>query len=249
MLPSQDDRHFEPALGPGDARIVFQPIIDLSAWSVVGFEALARFSDGAPPPVHLSNAEAVGMREALELELLRLSVKAAGQLPDDLFFTMNASGTTILHEKLEEILSTVPRKWALELFEGSTPADLGTIRARVANLGGELFVDDAGAASADGDRIRASSPDVVKIDRTLFCQYNTDAPARERLEALTHAARNACARLLVEGVECTEDVDLARGLGADLAQGYHLGRPTAPEDLTGVLQGLHQSIGLHTPGI
>lgn len=155
----------------------------------------------------------------------------------------------MLHDDLEELVSAIPRKWALELLEGSTPADLNEIRTRVAHLGGELFVDDAGAESADGDRIRASQPHVVKIDRNLFWQFNTDEPARVRLEALTHAARDTHARLLVEGVERPEDVDRARELGADLAQGFHLGRPTPPEELAGVLQGLHRSIGLHTPGV
>ncbi|MGW8482387.1 EAL domain-containing protein [Microbacterium sp. NPDC055903] len=232
-----------------DARIVFQPIVDLEAWSVVGFEALARFADGTPPPQRLAEAEAAGLRGDLELALISLAVDATTGLPDDLVITMNASGTTMLRDELPSILSRADRPWGLELYEGATRADLPTIRRRVHDLGGKLLVDDAGAACADEARIRTLQPDVVKIDRALFWEVSADSEARARMLSLLAAARDAGARLLVEGVSDEQQVALARELGIRLAQGFHLGLPTPAAEMADQLRELRGRVGVDAPGL
>lgn len=230
------------------SRTVFQPVIDLHAWRVAGFEALARFADGASPLGRLAEAEAAGRREELEIVLIRRAIASADALPDGVV-TINASGVTILRDDLADALARMSRPWGIELFEAHTPVDLATIRARVTELGGELLVDDAGTSHADENRIRTLRPDVVKIDRGLFWAAGTDPAARARLEPIITATRGADARLLVEGVSEPEHVDLARDLGADLAQGFHLGMPTPAEEMPAALRELHRSIGMDAPGL
>lgn len=231
------------------ARIVFQPIVDLHLWRVVGFEALARFHDDAPPPVHLALAEAAGARAELELELIAAAIRASADLPGDAFVTLNASGATILRSEMTDILAECPREWGLEIYEGATTADLGAIRSRVTALGGQLLVDDAGAGWADESRITALRPDVVKIDRALFWRVIEDDDARERVDGLLSAARDAGARVLVEGVSEAGHVERARQLGSDLAQGFHLGIPTPAEEIPALLSELHRSIRVDAPGL
>lgn len=177
-----------------------------------------------------------------------MAVAVAAALPDDLVVTLNASGVTILLPEMEEILAALDRPWGLEIYEGHTTADLAQIRATVTRLGGKLLVDDAGAASADENRIATLRPDVVKIDRALFWQIVDDEAARARLDGLLGAARDTGARLLVEGVSDAVQLDRARALGFDLAQGYHLGTPTIIEQVPDMLVGLKRSIGIDTPG-
>ncbi|MEV4776908.1 EAL domain-containing protein [Microbacterium sp. LWH12-1.2] len=229
--------------------IVFQPIVDLHLWRVVGFEALARFADGAPPPAHLARAEAAGSREELELDLIRNAVSAAVALPSDAFVTLNASGSTILRPEMAEILEPCARPWGLEIYEGATTASLAAVRERVTGLGGQLLVDDAGAASADEARITTLRPEVVKIDRTLFWQVAADDTARGVLEGLLAAARESGAKILVEGVSDDAEVERARALGSDLAQGFHLGVPTPAEGVPEMLAELHRRVGVDAPGL
>jgi EAL domain-containing protein (putative c-di-GMP-specific phosphodiesterase class I) len=231
------------------ASMVFQPIVDLAAWRVTGFEALARFTDGSTPLGLLERAEAAGVREAAEIELIRAALTAADELPAGLSVTYNASGTTILRPELAQLLTGSDRLWGLELFEAATAADLGDVRAAVTRLGGLLLVDDAGAACADASRITTLRPDVVKIDRGLFWKIDEDGAAREMLGELLVAARDAGARLLVEGISDAEQVERARGIGADLAQGFHLGVPTAPDRMPELLADLHRRIGVDAPGL
>lgn len=232
-----------------DAQIVFQPIIDLSCWRVIGVEALARFADGSPAPVHLDRASETGGREALEIELIRLAIAASVDLPERLLITLNASGATIILPEIGDLLRHYRRPWGLELFEGPTSVGLQEIRQRVTDLGGQLLVDDAGVASADALRITALRPDIVKIDRALFWHVASDGAARDRLQVLLTGARQAGARVLVEGVSDAAQVDLARSLQADLAQGFHLGMPTAAAQMGTMLTELHRRIGVDAPGL
>ncbi len=231
------------------ARVVFQPLVDLHEWKVVGFEALARFERLSSPLEAFARAERDGRREELELKLIELAIDAAPQLPEDLFITLNASGTTMLEPRLADMLDAMVRPWGLELFEAATPVDLTVVRARVTALGGQLLVDDAGAANADVPRIMQLRPDVVKIDRALFWKVTSDAAARAELEELLEAARDIGARVLVEGIAEAEHVDLARSLGADLGQGFHIGMPTPAEEVPAMLRSLHRGIGVDAPGL
>lgn len=231
------------------ARIVFQPIVDLRGWRVIGFEALARLEDGNPPPAWLERAQSAGIRAEVEIMLIAAALRAADALPPGLPVTYNASGSTIVLPELGDLLRASERPWGLEIYEGSTTADLREVRATVTRLGGELLVDDAGAASADETRITALRPDVVKIDRALFWQIGEDALALERLRRLLVAARAAGARVLVEGVSDAEQVERARELGADHLQGFHLGVPTPADGIAALLAELHRSIGVDAPAL
>lgn len=168
-------------------------------------------------------------------------------LPKATAVTLNASGTTILRPELDALLSGWDRVWGLELYEGATTADLAEVRARVTALGGNLLVDDAGAGCADESRIAQLKPDVVKIDRALFWATSDQLDARRRLDPLLAAARDAGALVLVEGVSEPAHVDLAIELGADIAQGFHLGVPTPAEDIDALIKALHGSIGVDAP--
>lgn len=231
------------------ARIVFQPIVDLDAWRVTGFEALARFDDGGTPPAHLQRAESLGIREELELLLIAQAVRAMEPLPDGASVTVNASGATVLRPELADLVEGVTREWGIEIYEGATTADLAAVRAAVNDLGGEVLVDDAGAVCADESRIARLRPDIVKIDRSLFWEVADDASARVRLDSLMKATRDAGATVLVEGVSDAEQVERARALGADYAQGFHLGMPTSADQIAEMLRELHRSIGVDAPGL
>lgn len=226
---------------------MFQPIVDLHAWRVVGVEALARFDDGRWPLDHLAAAEARGERQRFELRLLATAVEAARALPKGILVTLNASGSTMLAPELAELLARVDRPWGLELFEGPTAAPLTEIRDRVTALGGRLLVDDAGSASADVARIIALRPDVVKIDREVFWRATADARPPAALHTLLDAARSLGSQVLVEGIEDAAHVDLARELGATLGQGFHLGRPSRAEDVATMLDDLERRIGMNAP--
>jgi EAL domain-containing protein (putative c-di-GMP-specific phosphodiesterase class I) len=227
-----------------DAVAHFQPIVDLRSSRVVGFEALARFDDGVSPLDHLDAAEEGGQREDLELRLIEMAVEAASALPPSSFVTLNASGGTVTDPLLAEVLQRAERAWGLELFEGSAPSACVAVREQVDRLGGFLLIDDAGTDFSDEERIRQLRPDIVKIDGDLFRRSFDDTPACELIRRVVAAAHEVHARILVEGVEDAHQLETIVARGADLAQGYYLGRPTPVEDIPAMLADLHRRVGM-----
>jgi EAL domain-containing protein (putative c-di-GMP-specific phosphodiesterase class I) len=69
--------------------------------------------------------------------------------------------------------------------------------------------------------------DVLKIDRHYV--DSSSSPARVLLELMVKAAHAFGVRVVAEGVEHPEQLELVRRLGCEHAQGYHLGMP-APAD-------------------
>jgi len=231
------------------ARAHFQPIVDVHAMRVVGFEALARFDDGTPPLERLRAAEDEGRREALELHLIQIAVDAAASLPADGFVTLNASGGTMTDPLLAEVLHRAERSWGLELFEGAAPGECLAVRAQVDRLGGFLLIDDAGTGFADEKHIRDLRPDIVKVDRSLFWSSLTEADGRHRMQSILETSREVGARTLIEGVEDAEQLDAVRALDVDLAQGYHLGRPAPVEGVAEMLADLQRRVGVDAAGL
>ena len=76
------------------ARHAYQPIVDLTARAVVGYEALARFGSGlrSPEPFFRA-AEEIGRAEELEAHLLTQALEAAVGLPPGCFLAVNVAPT------------------------------------------------------------------------------------------------------------------------------------------------------------
>ncbi len=61
--------------------LIFQPIVELSGGTVVGYEALSRFTDEVPPDARFAAANRVGLGIELEVATLKAAITAAAALP------------------------------------------------------------------------------------------------------------------------------------------------------------------------
>ena len=220
----------------------FQPLIDLADRRLWGVEALARFADGRSPLEHFAAARAAGTLADAELDAVRGVLAASTALPAGLLVTINVSG-----EHLEALAGSVrldPRlRWGLELHEDSAPGSCRQARALAARMGCLLLIDDAGSGHATAARIRQAAADVVKLDRSLAGRLHEDS-ARE----LLHAARQAGARILLEGIETQAQAEQAQAAGIDYAQGYYYARPVPAADLPAAIEDLHRRVGIDVAG-
>lgn len=229
-------------------KFAFQPLINLRSDALLGFEALARFSDGRRPDEHFAQAQAEGNLLALELHALEGIVHAAEGLPDGLLLTMNASGPAIkAFARTTPVLD--PRlDWGLELNELSAPEVCDAVRINADELGCLLLVDDAGIGYATRERILRLLPHIVKLDRSLFIHYLASDKTREHVDILLAAAREINAKTLVEGVETAEHLQLARRLDFDYAQGFYFSPGIELADLPAAMHELHGRLGIDIPG-
>lgn len=223
-------------LAKGDFRPVFQPIFDLSARRVVGFEALCRFS-GEPyrsPDVWFAEAQDCGLGLALEIATLRKALKMAEGFPRDYYVSINASPELLVSGQLPALIGQSPeRRLLVEVTEHARVNDyallsraLDLLRAR----GCEIAVDDAGAGYSGLQHIVQIKPDVIKLDIGLIRGVDADPSRRALISALLYFARETGAGLIAEGIETESEAEHLHILGISKGQGYLLSRPLEVPD-------------------
>lgn len=210
----------------------FQPIIDLKTGEIFAFEALARCRDPYfQTPPHLFAAAILGSRCGLLGRRLRSAAVEAevdvplflnvhpnefdeGWLvrPDDPVFWHDA-GVYL------EITESVP----LSHFQQCSSV-LGEMRSK----GVALAVDDLGAGFSNLRYISDLSPEVVKLDRGLVMDLDSDARRRILVKGIIRMCHGMGARVVAEGIETAAELKAVLAAGADFGQGFLFARPAYP---------------------
>ncbi len=121
--------------------------------------------------------------------------------------------------------------------------DLDTARTTLQTLdrlGVRLVMDDLGAGYSSLLRLRSLPFGTVKIDQGLVREIARD-PERviDFISGLVRLAKSLKLRVIVEGLESAELVEVASLLGADEGQGYALAMPLPAEALADWLANFH----------
>jgi EAL domain-containing protein (putative c-di-GMP-specific phosphodiesterase class I) len=221
----------ERVLHGDGVRIHFQPIVDLWSGKMEGVEALARFQEtpARPPNLWLAEAEAVGMGVEAELSLVRHAVAAWGQLGARGYLAVNLSPAALCCPEASAVLGSVPRGVAVvELTEHVEVADysqLLEVRARLQSAGIRLAIDDTGAGISSFQHVLRLHPDVIKLDRSLIQDLDSDPARRVLVRALMALSDTTGSEVVAEGIETMAELNALKGLGVRLGQGFLLGRP------------------------
>lgn len=230
LLRAQASRIRE-VLDGGRLSMVFQPIVDLEAGVVAGFEALARFplASERPTEAWFTEAAAVGMRRELELAAVEAALAVLPEAPEGPYLSVNAMPDTLASAALAELLATAPAdRLVLEITEHAPVQDyeaLNTAIQRMRGRGIRLAVDDAGSGFASLRHILQLAPDMIKIDNALTRNVYKD-PARRALAAgLISFAAELGATVIAEGIQSRQELEALRGLGVRYGQGFFLARP------------------------
>src|SRR5215213_7467766 len=216
---------------PDDLTLVFQPIVDLAAATVAGYEALARFPGSAGPDVWFAAAAEAGIAAELEALAIHKALVAVEDLPANTFLTVNVSPHLLGSAPVQEALATRPdlQRVVVELTEHTPVHDLEALRRHCDDLrrrGALIALDDAGSGYSGLQQLAVLRPQVVKLDRALVSDADAD-PVRVALaEMLGEFAGRIDAWLLAEGLETAAELAAFAQLGVPLAQGWLLGRPS-----------------------
>jgi EAL domain-containing protein (putative c-di-GMP-specific phosphodiesterase class I) len=149
---------------------------------------------------------------------------------------MNVSPATLLTPECGELLSRLPlHRVLLELSEHDQVEDYVAMNGVLAPFraqGLRLAIDDVGAGFSSLRHIVVTSPDVIKIDRSIVTGLNTDPVLTKLVQSLVEFGHGCRVRVVAEGVETAGEASALRTLGVDYGQGWHFGRPGPPESLS-----------------
>lgn len=226
----------EEAVSGEGISTVYQPIVDLQAARPVGYEALSRFSirPEMDAEAWFTSAAEIGKDLPLEIRAIELALAHFHELPSHSYMALNVSAEGLVSRKLKEVLCDIPlERVVLEITER---APIRTYDSLLASLkyyrdrGARLAVDDAGAGYASFRHILVLQPDLIKLDKSLVRDIDTDPSRRELATALIQFSNKTGSQLIAEGVETEAELSTLRAMGVVLAQGFYLGAP-APLDV------------------
>jgi EAL domain-containing protein (putative c-di-GMP-specific phosphodiesterase class I) len=87
-----------------------------------------------------------------------------------------------------------------------------------------VAVDDTGSGFAGLQRLVDVGPEIVKLDKAITNEIDSDAPRRALVGAIRHFADDMGITIVAEGIERPEQLRVLREIGVDCGQGYLLGR-------------------------
>jgi EAL domain-containing protein (putative c-di-GMP-specific phosphodiesterase class I) len=224
----RESRLVENFLRAGSFKVLFQPIVELSDESAMGYEALTRFEHGDPEE-WFDRAWRVGRGAEFELRSIELALASLCRLPRRAYLSVNISPEVIAHRRLGELLSGVDAsRVVLEITEHAEIEDAEGFSAAlksIRKLGVKVAVDDAGAGFANFVRLLQVVPEVIKIDRALVQDVDTDKIKVAVVQSLIALSMGIGAQIAGEGIERPEEARRLSELGVRWGQGYLFGRP------------------------
>ena len=212
--------------------MVFQPILDLRAGTVAGFESLARFRgpEQRPPNAWFAQAHRFGLGYELEARAVAAAL-AAPDRPAGTYLTINLSPSALTSAPVQAVLPESLDGVIVELTENELlseapglDAALEDVRAR----GGRLAIDDAGAGYAGLKHVMRLGPDLIKLDRSLVAGVEHDAARASLIASFVGYGRDSGATVCAEGIETIGDLVRLADLDVAYGQGYVIARPAAP---------------------
>jgi EAL domain-containing protein (putative c-di-GMP-specific phosphodiesterase class I) len=210
--------------------IAFQPIVELAAGALVGYEALARFRSFPlrPPDQWFAEATALELGVQLELEAIRHALTALPRIPQSAYLSINCSHRAAMSAHITGLLVPHGSRLVVEITEHEQVDDydeLGLALAELRSNGIRIAIDDAGAGYASLRHTLLLAPDIVKIDIALTRRIDVDRGRRALASALVAFADEMDMTIVAEGIETEAELGTLRDLGVRYGQGYFLAEP------------------------
>ena len=226
------------ALSLKQLELHYQPKVDTKTGLIHGVEALARWRHPqrglVPPGEFIPLAESCGLIDAIGEWVVRESCRQARAwqlegLPP-LRVAVNLSAFQFRHGNLLQMIREAlqaaqlePRFLEVEITESalmSDPEESVTILEQLSRMGVVVSVDDFGTGYSSMSYLRRFPIDKLKIDRGFIAELISRADDASIVRAIVSLAHSLRLKVVAEGVETSEQLNVLRSLGCDQYQGF-----------------------------
>jgi len=238
------------AIAEGQLVLHYQPLYDLGAEKIVGFEAVTRWKHPErgmiQPGEFIALAEETGLIVQLGEWALRAACRQATTWPTDCRIAVNVSS---IQFKSSDLLATIrsilaetglaAHRLELEITESALLQDTEAILRTLADLrrlGIRISLDDFGTGYSSLSYLRTIPLTGIKIDRSFIKDLTSTAEARVIIKSISEIAAALGMSTTAEGIETEAQLASVRALGCREAQGFLLGKPAPANEIAELLQ-------------
>ena len=241
------ERKLRSAISGNKIFFHLQPQFDMDH-NLRGFEALARMTDddGAfiSPADFIPVAEKTGLVDRIDLRVFELAVdfieKVTKETGSDITMSINISVRHLMKntfmEDIRKILEThdvSPERIEIEITESIMIDSAEKALQRIDEikaLGLRVAIDDFGTGYSSLSYLNSFPSDILKIDKSFIDRMSLSSSSRQYVAMIISLGHILDLKVISEGVESTEQVEVLKKIGCDFVQGYVWGRPMPPEE-------------------
>ncbi len=236
----------QKAIEKNELTLHYQPQIDLNSNEVTGAEALVRWEHDTlgqiGPAEILNSASTADVLHELENWVIDEACRQINQWDqghmNNIKVSINLTGWHIqrpeLIKTLEESLNKYqikPQKICIEITE-TTPVELSKetelILSYLSLLGIEVHLDDFGTGHFSFDNLAKLPASTIKLDKSLIKNLETIEKQRSLAQDLIRMAHRIGLKVIAEGVESKDQVDILKKIGCNYGQGFFWSPPCPP---------------------
>lgn len=251
------ESHLRHALSNNSLHLEYQPQIDINTDQITGFEALLRWQDPElgkiDPVVFIPVAENTGDILALGKwvidEACRQQSEWIKQGIQVVTISINVSSIQFVRQNVSKLLKKALDKYKIpaelievEITESTTmdnPDKSIKKLNQVKSIGASIALDDFGTGYSSLSHLLQFPIDVLKIDRNFVLNITTDKNSESMIAAIIALAHTLDMKVIAEGVEHQQQVELLQSLQCDIIQGFVFFKPLPAEDVPALLQQLN----------
>ncbi|MDO4272885.1 MAG: EAL domain-containing protein [Eubacteriales bacterium] len=229
-------------------KVYMQAKIDVEKDLAVGSEALIRYEDEDgviyTPDKFISLLEESNFISKLDYyvfeEVCRILHRWEMQGKKVLPVSCNFSRNTFMDVKFVKKITDISNKHKItkelleiEIIENNDSADLDTLITRIHEIkkaGFKVALDDFGIECSNLVLLSKAEFDVLKIDRSLISDIVANPKARILVETTVNVCGILGMKLVAEGVETEEQLDILKKCNVKTVQGFLFSRPIPAED-------------------
>ena len=240
------------ALARSELRVAYQPRVAASDGRIVGVEALVRWDHPVlgrvSPREFIPVAEQTGLVGEIGSFVLESACRDARVLANrgqPLCVSVNVSSWQFANTSVWELVTAAlresglpPERLELEIteslvLEGSNDPDVAFRDLR--GIGVRIALDDFGTGYSSLSYVSRFPIDVLKIDRSIVREVDSDPSAERVARAVIALAHSLEMRVVAEGVDVEGQAEVLRRLGCDELQGFGICESVRLEELIELL--------------
>lgn len=235
--------------------VQYQPIVALTSRTVVGFEALARWSHPERgmlgPEDFIALADETGLILPIGWKVLEAACAAVVALPprldaDPVWISVNLSAKQLAEASLPERLTEMFRRYhvapgiiKLEITESAImehALDPVVTLERLRDMDVGLSIDDFGTGYSSLSYLHRFPTDTVKIDRSFIGRLGREAGESRIVSTILRLAHDLKMSVVAEGVETADQHRILQELGCEYGQGYYYATPVDREQMVRLME-------------